>query len=83
MPEVMKTAPEWMPWAWTATGMICSFVMLFAVPWAMKADRRLTIIETSVSFWAKKERALDDLYKRMNKLEQKVAALTGRPGSDG
>jgi predicted neutral ceramidase superfamily lipid hydrolase len=82
MPGI-DSAPQWMPWVWTVTSVISTFIIVVAVPWGMKADRRLTTIEVNVQHWAKKERALEELYKRIGRLEQQMAAVTGKPGSGG
>lgn len=70
--------PSWMPYVWTGG----QAVVIIGVGYIVRMEKRVAVIETEMQHLAKQDHVNEDLFKRVNRLEQQIAALRGMPVSD-
>lgn len=57
-------------------------VLMGAVPWAFRVHGRLCGIDAHLEMLAKQDLALAEVYKRLNRLEMRVSAASGKANGD-
>lgn len=63
----------------TCASVLTTVVFLGAIPWAYKVHGRLCTIESGIITIAKHDVAMQEAFRRIQRLEVRLATITGKP----